>query len=254
MRRISSTWHRVAGCAAILLVAGCAARPVPGGVAGGGSLKPIGTKLGPALIEVRGYTLTPEQSVPENAIGYAVPVFTSSEQAIRFCPAFLKRLSFAGALDTNTKLMVRTYGRSVQVAPFVWPVTNWSAADRADCAGLVRRYNLSGARLFYTIALNAIRQGGGSPNALSGGPFIVTARRVSGTVMVFDLSRAPDNDYDKWLVRSVEQISNPALSGKTMVTPGWRDRMRYYVFGSVASFRPIIDVLIPGFSKEHDKS
>jgi hypothetical protein len=225
-----------------------------GGIAGGGAIDPLKQALGPPLVEVRGYALTPENSVPANAIGYAVPVFTSTEQAARFCPAFLNRLSFEGALNSESRLTVRSYGRSVQIAPFVWPVTRWTASDKADCVGLVARYNLSGARTFYTVAANAIRRQGGRPSdTLSDGPFIVTARRVSGTVMVFDLSRAPDNDYEKWLVRSVEQLTDPTLTGRTIVTPSWRDRMRYYVFGSVAAFQPIIDVLIPGFSDEHKK-
>lgn len=255
MGRAARTLPGVTGIVALIALAGCAMTGHQAGSAGGGVLNPFSNKPGPMLVEVRGYVLAPSGSVPQNAIGYAVPVFTTRQQAMRFCPAFLKRLNFEGMLDARTKLMARTYGQTVQIAPFVWPVTNWGPDDKADCATLVQRYNISGARIFHTLALNAInRNGGGPAHALTDGPFIVTARRVSGTTMIFDLSRAPDNDYDKWLVRSAEQLTNPTLTGQTYVTPTWRDRMRYYVFGSVDTFQGVIDVLIPGFSAEHRRS
>jgi hypothetical protein len=239
---------------ALLVGAGCASKKSLSGVGGGGGARPASTKPGPLLVEVRGYVLAPSASVPPDAIGYAVPIFTSREQAKNFCGSFIGRLSFGGRLDSNVKLQVRTYGQTVQIAPFVWPVTSWTTGDKADCVSLVARYNLSGARIFYKLAVDAIRANGGRPSdALSQGPFIVTARRVSGTTMIYDLSRAPDNDYEKWLVRAAEQLTDPSWSRQTYVTPRWRDRMRYYVFGSISTFQGIVDVLIPGFSKEHER-
>lgn len=254
MEQIRPGLRAVSALAALLAVIGCASFGVRRGVSGGGGA-PLVAQPGPQLVEVRGYALPPEASVPPDAIGYAVPIFTSREQAARFCPIFLRRLNFDGILDARTKLMVRTYGQSVQIAPFVWPVTSWRATDRADCGTLIPRYNISGAKVFYALALNAIRKNGGrKSHALTEGPFIVTARRVSGTTMIYDLSRVPDNDYDRWLVQAAEQLTNPTLSGQTYVTPTWRDKVRFYVFGSISSFQGIIDVLIPGFTKEHGKS
>jgi len=219
------------------------------GSAGGGLLNPGGS-----LIEVRGYSLGPDQSVPADAVGYAVPIFTSKDQAARFCPLFTSKLSFNGSLNGGTKMLVRSYGQTVRIAPFVWPVTGGASGQAGDCRTLVDRYNVSAARTFYSVAAAAIQaQGGGQVQALGTGPYIMLARRISGTVIVFDLSRAPAGDYSEWLDRAIGQLGNPAVGGTGYVTTTLRDNVRFYVFGAVPTFSGILNILIPGYKAEHDK-
>lgn len=223
---------------------------------GGGLLAGSSDHLGAKLIEVRGYALAPDQSVPPAALGYAVPIFTSRDQAARFCPLFVKRLTFGGLLTRGTPLRVRSYGQDVRIVPFVWPVTDWKPSEAPECKRLVERYNISAARNFFQLAVQSIRANGGSASdIIADGPFIATARRVSGTVMLYDLSRAPDTDYQRWFTMAVEQLSNPAINGSSRyVTPPWRDKVRYYVFGSIPAWEGVLKILIPGFANEHAKS
>ncbi len=242
--------------AAAVAAAPCCTAPRYATVGGssGGAVVGGGGTAARGLIEVRGFALTPSDRVPAGAIGYAVPIFTDRTQASRFCPLFRSRLSFAGALHAETPLKVQSYGRIVQIAPFVWPVTTWRAGDRPDCTLLVERYDVSGARSFLTLAQQAIRDlGGGPADSLEGGPFIVTARRVSGAVMVYDLSRAPDNDYGKWLSRAVTDLSDPFLTEAVVVKPTRRDQVRAFVFGTIPSWRGILGLLVPGFKDEQDR-
>jgi hypothetical protein len=238
----------------VILLAACSVAPKGerppygggGGLAGNGH--PADER--PGFIEVRGYALAPQDQVPTNAIGYAVPIFTDMSQIQHFCPLFRSQLTFEGALDAGTPLKVRSYGNTVQIAPFIWPVTSWTSDDKPDCKLLVERYNISGARQFFAIAQQAIRASGGQPaDALEHGPFIVVARRVSGSVMVFDLSRAPDGDYKLWLSRAVEQLSNPIVDTTRVVRPPWRDQVRAYVFGVMPVFTGVLEKLIPNFTK-----
>lgn len=215
------------------------------------SLAPTGEKL----IEVRGYVLVRNDRVPANAIGYAVPILTSRQEIDRFCPLFLDRMSFSGALNQGTPMRVDSYGKEVQIAPFVWPVTTWSENDKADCKTLGDRYDISGARTFLKQAQETIAAHGGRDiDALQSGPFILTARRVSGCMVLYDLSQAPDGDYPIWLTRAVEQMSNPAATETLYVTPNWHDKARYYIFGTIPSFIGILNVLMPGFTDAHAKS
>ena len=225
---------------------------VVGGVVAGGVLGASSVDRG--LIEVRGYALSPTHRVPTDAIGYAVPVFTDLRQAARFCPAFRSQLTFAGSLERRTPLVVQSYGQRVQIAPFVWPVTSWTNGDKPTCEVLVARYNLAGARMFFDLAQRAIVEAGGRPvDALEPGPFLVTARRTSGAVIVYDLSRAPDNDYGRWLARSVRQLSNPTIANTIVVRPSRRDQVRAFVFGALPAFEGVLNLLIPGYKEERRK-
>ena len=216
---------------------------------GGGLLSPGGSP-----IEVRGYALAPEQKVPADAVGYAVPIFTTKEQAQRFCPLLTSRLTFNGSMDASVKMLVRSYGQTVEVAPFVWPVSAWSAGQSGDCSTLVERYNVSAARTFYARATAEIQaRGGGPAQAMGAGPYIMLVRRISGTVMLFDLSRAPADDYPRWLDKAIAQLGNPAVGGTGYVATSMRDNVRFYVFGAVPTFTGILNVLIPGYKSEHDK-
>lgn len=236
----------------VFFLTGCATDGVA--TAGGGETG-AGGGVRPKLIEVRGYALAERDKAPESAIGYAVPIFTNREQALRFCPLFRSKLTFSGALDARTPLTVESYGRKVEIAPFIWPVTSWARTDAPTCARLVERYNISGAKTFFQLAQQAIIANGGRPaDTLEEGPFIVTARRVSGAVMVYDLTRAPDGDYGLWLSRTITDLSNPGLTTTVVVRPPLRDQVRAFAFGAVPSWEGILEVLIPGFRDAHAKA
>ncbi|WP_087124885.1 MULTISPECIES: hypothetical protein [Burkholderiaceae] len=207
------------------------------------------------MIEVRGYVLARNDQVPDGAIGYAVPIFTSRQEIDRFCPLFLDRMSISGALNKGAPMRINSYGQEKQIVPFVWPVTSWSANDTADCKTLGDRYDISGARTFFKQAQQTIgAHGGRDIDALRNGPFILTAKRVSGSMVLYDLSQAPDDDYPTWLTRAIEQMSNPLATQTVYVTPNWHDKARYYVFGTIPAFNGILDVLMPGFKGAHAKS
>lgn len=248
------TLHHASVAMLAVFVLGCTTAKMTAASGGGLLGANDGAASGRSVIEVRGYTLSPQDRVPTKAIGYAVPVFTDRAQAVRFCSAFRSQLTFAGSLDGRTPMVVQSYGQTVQIAPFVWPVTSWQARDKPDCKLLVERYNLSGARMFFDLAQRAIVEAGGRPvDALEPGPFIVTARRVSGAVVVYDLSRAPDNDYGKWLAKSVQQLSNPTMGNTMVVQPTRRDQVRAFIFGALPTFQGVLNVLLPGFKDAHDK-
>ncbi len=264
MTLLQHAWLRCMLVSAVLvLTTSCeVATPVNSSAGGGllGAPPPVGWNNSPAptgekLIEVRGYVLARNDQVPANAIGYAVPILTSRQEIDRFCPLFLDHISFSGALNQGTPMRVNSYGQDVQIAPFVWPVTSWSSDDKADCKTLGDRYDISGARTFLKQAQQTIAaQGGRDIDALKSGPFILTARRVSGSMVLYDLSQAPDDDYPTWLTRAVQQMSNPAATQTLYVTPNWHDKARYYVFGAIPSFNGILNVLMPGFKDAHAKS
>lgn len=266
MTYIKTPWLRCAIMSAVLaLTTGCgagAASAVKPSAGGGllGAPPPVGWNNSPAptsekLIEVRGYVLARNDQVPANAIGYAVPIFTNRQEIDRFCPLFLDYMSFSGALNQGTPMRINSYGQEVLIAPFVWPVTTWSKDDKADCKTLGDRYDISGARTFLKQAQQTIAaQGGRDIDTLKSGPFILTARRVSGSMVLYDLSQAPDDDYPTWLTRAVEQMSNPAATQTMYVTPNWHDKARYYVFGAIPSFNGILNVLMPGFKDAHAKN
>ena len=224
---------------------------------GGGIIKPqTGSKQNaPAhLISVEGYVLAPQDKVPDTAIGYAVPVFTNMNDAARFCPLFLNQLTFAGQIKANTNLKVDSYGHTTDIAPFVWPVTSWSKQDKASCDLLSQRYSIAGARMFFNLAQQAIAANGGKPaDALQTGPFIVTARRVSKTVMVFDLTRAPHGDYNRWLAQAVQELSNPLIGNSTIVTPTFHDQVRAFVFSNIPVFDGVLQILVPGYREAQSK-
>lgn len=201
-----------------------------------------------ARLEVRGYVLARDGAIPRDARAYAVVAFRQASEAQRFCPAFRARLDFEGALVSGTDLTVTSRGLPVEIAPMIWPVTSWGAADRPDCATLVARYDYAGARAFLQEARRSLAPLGLATtfNATSG-PFIISARR-SGSLTVYDLSRAPDADYDRWLVQTVDGIES-GVSGPAVVAPGWRDQMRFYAFSAVPSIEAALDVFVPGYAK-----
>jgi hypothetical protein len=201
------------------------------------------------MIEVRGYVLAPSDQVPAAAIGYAVPIFARRADVERFCPALTARIGFAGALTGATPLRVTTYGQIEDIAPFVWPVTSWSAPAPYDCAHLVAQYNISGAQVFLRKARQAIASNGGSIDvAAEPGPFIMTARRNCNGVMLYDLSQAPPEDYDAWVGKAITELSGPRDCHAMIVEPTFRDKVRAFVFASVPSFNGILKVLIPGYN------
>lgn len=235
--------------ALLLPLAGC--QPMKS-AAGGGIL---GRDSGRTYIEVRGYVLAPDQSVPVDAVGYAVPIFTSSEQASRFCPQFISRLSGGGVLDARTKMKVSAYGRAVQIAPFIWPVSSWTAGSVADCGTLVGRYNLSGAKTFYGIAADQIRaKGGTAPGRLGEGPYIMAVRRATGNVLLLDLSTVPLGDYQHWFDQAVGFLTDPRIGDDGYRSATLRDQVRFYVFGSIPDFMPVLTMLIPSFKAGNAKS
>lgn len=198
---------------------------------------------------MRGYVLGPSDSVPAGAIGYAAPIFASTEAAARFCPVFRSGLTFAGALTAATPMRVLSMGETVDIAPFVWPVTGWAAGDAPDCALMAARYNVSGAQTLLRRARQTIRAHGGPANAgLSSGPFIMTVHRKGGAVVLFDLSQAPPQDYRKWLDRAVSDLTDPGAHTTQVIRPVPRDRVRAFVFNSVDSWIGVLAVLIPGYA------
>ena len=264
MTHLVNPWPRAVIVGIVLAsTASCASLPGTGNPSSGGGLlgppPPIGWNNSPAptgqkLIEVRGYVLARKDQVPTSAIGYAVPIFTNRAEIERFCPLFLSQMSFGGVLDQGTSMRINSYGQEVQIAPFVWPATHWTKEDKADCKTLADRYDTSGARIFLKRAQQTIAaHGGRDVDTLQSGPFILTARRVSGSMVLYDLSRAPDGDYPTWLTRAIEQMSNPAATQTLYVTPNWHDQARYFVFGAIPSFNGILDALMPGFKGAHAK-
>jgi hypothetical protein len=105
--------------------------------------------------------------------------------------------------------------------------------------------------MFFQLAQDAIIAHGGRPaDSLESGPFIVTARRLSGAVTVYDLTRAPQGDYGKWIATSVGELSDPLDNGLTIIViPPVRDQVRAFVFGSEPDWERIVNMLIPGFSQ-----
>lgn len=254
--------RRASMSAMLALITACEFAPAVNPSAGGGLLgepPPIGWNNSPAprgenRIEVRGYVLMRNDQVPLSAIGYAVPIFTSRQEIDRFCPQFLDRMSISGVLNQGTPMRINSYGREVQIAPFIWPVTTWSERDTADCRTLGDRYDIAGARTFLRQAQETIAsRGGRDSDALKGGPYILTARRVSGSLVLYDLSRAPDGDYPTWLTRAIEQLSNPDATETLYVRPNWHDQVRYYVFGAIPSLTGIVNMLMPGFREAQSK-
>jgi len=206
---------------------------------------------------VRGYVLARDGDIPRDAVAYEIAVFRKKEEAARFCPAFLKRLTFEGGLTAQTELSVTSRGKPVEIAPFIWPVTAWTAADKAakpTCEVLVARYDYAGARTFLAEAKSQLgaRADLGGALASSDGPFIVVARKAGATT-VFDLSRAPDVDWDGWLVRTIDAVEAgapvAAAGGKGVVAPGLRDQLRYYVFAAVPAIDAALGVFVPGYAK-----
>lgn len=205
------------------------------------------------VIEVRGYVLARDGAIPKDAIGYAIPVFGTREEAARFCPAFRNRLTFEGAIRATTDLDITERGQRIRVAPFVWPVTSWNGSMQPTCANLVERYDYAGGRTFLAAARQQIsaRLGASAPALSAGGPFIVTAARKGGAVLVYDLSAAPDTDYDKWLLRTIEAMErgrdNRALAG--VVTPGLRDQVRYVMFSLVPAIDQALGTFLPWYAQ-----
>ena len=201
-----------------------------------------------ASLEVRGYVLSRENDFPPNAIAYAVPIFLTTDQAQRFCPAFIKRMTFEGALSSQTQLRVQYAGRAVEIVPFAWPVTMWNG-EPAACTTLVARYDIGRARAFLNAArsqLQARPQAASLTNAA--GPFIVIARRRGDSIVVYDLSQAPDADYDRWLLETMTSLeSNGGATG--IVSPDWRDKLRFAVFSAVPAVRNALTDLVPGFGR-----
>jgi hypothetical protein len=219
--------------------------------AGGGVLQP---GPGKAPIEVRGYVLTQDQTPPTDALGYAVPIFTSLDQAAQFCPMFTARLSMDGALTSRSKMVVTAYGQTVRIAPFIWPATDWPTGSVSDCKSLVQHYNLSGAKIFSTLATDVIRKNGGTvPDGLGDGPFIMATRRASGTVLLLDLSKVPPGDYQQWFDRAVSYLSDPRVDDTGYHAATLHDQVRFYVFGSIPDFMPVLNMLVPSFKTEHAK-
>jgi hypothetical protein len=205
------------------------------------------------VIEVRGYVLARDGDIPKDAIGYAIPVFGTRAEAARFCPAFRNRLTFEGAIRATTDLDITERGQRIRVAPFVWPVTSWSPLWQPTCANLVERYDYAGGRTFLAQARQQIsaRLGASAPALSAGGPFIVTAARKGGAVLVYDLSAAPDTDYDKWLLRTIEAMErgrdNRAPAG--VVTPGLRDQVRYVMFSLVPAIDQALGTFLPWYAQ-----
>jgi hypothetical protein len=193
--------------------------------------------------------LTPADQVPPDAIGYAVPIFTTRTEAARFCPLALERVGFVGALTSSTPMFLDTYGETEDVAPFVWPVTAWTRGEPFDCAHLVARYNIAGAQVFLRKARRAIAAHGGVAKlANEDGPFIMTARRACGGVMLYDLSRAPNLDWERWLRQAIVDLSRPSDCRVTVVRPVMRDQVRAFVFASAPSWQGILKILVPGYN------
>lgn len=202
------------------------------------------------IIQARGFVLARDGAVPADAIGYAIVVFAQRAEAERFCPAFRERLTFEGSLRVDTDLSIQVYRKPVEVAPVIWPVTQWRAqTDQPDCAKLVERYDYAGARTWLATARAQIEQTGGAVK-LGAGPYIVTARR-QGTVIVYDLSRAPDSDYGSWLGRTIEGIEtlSPRYANAGVVTPGTRDQVRYWAFGVAREADDALGVFVPAYGK-----
>jgi hypothetical protein len=215
--------------------------PAPGGR--GAAVSPT-----TSTVEVRGYVLSRETTIPGQALAFTIPVFLSQAEAQRFCPSFLARLSFEGRITANTQLRFRYAGRNVEVVPFVWPVTSWENNSAATCSNLVRGYDYARARSFLNAAQSQIlaRQVN-MPLRLTNGPYIVVARRQGGSVVLYDLSEAPDVDYDRWLMATIVGLENenaPRLESG-VVAPGWRDRLRYHVFGAAPAMRNALSAFVP---------
>jgi hypothetical protein len=255
---IAQTWRSFAlatAIAAVMLV-GCSPSNTSSTTNGGGLIDGHNGAQNQKLILVEGYVLAPQDKVPDNAIGYAVPIFTNRDDAARFCPIFLSQLTFQGALTAHTKLIVDSYGQTVDIAPFVWPVTSWSNTDKPDCATLSARYNVSAAKQFFDLAQQAIvAHGGRTADTLEKGPFIMTARRLNRTVMIYDLTEAPDGDYSGWLQTAVGELSNPLdIDETTEVEPSTRDKVRAFIFANEPTFDGILKILVPGYGQKQDSN
>lgn len=202
-------------------------------------------------IEVVGYVLSPTGDIPDSAVGYAVPIFADKATAGAFCPSFLNQLNIDGALSASTPMIVKSHGESDEIAPFIWPVTSWPDKTPLDCAHLVQNYDLGQAREFLTEARTQIARQGGQPTALAdNGPFILTVRRISRSIAVYDLSKAPDIDYAKWLAKAIERMSNPNRDVAVgIIRPNWHDQMRGYVFGAVPTMDALLGKFMPGYAK-----
>ena len=214
-------------------------------------MAPPGVPQPAAQISVRAFVLARDGAIPKDAIGYAVAVFTSPEQADRFCTVFRARLDFAGSLTGTTQLTVTEYGQRIRIAPFVWPTTAWPAGTPSSCANLVARYDFAGARLLLLAALAQMQAAGAPADALGAeGPFLVAAPRKGGAMTVFDLSRAPAVDYDKWLLRAVETLERGETGGLApIVQPGVRDQVRFVAFGLAPVIEEALGVFLPGYAQ-----
>lgn len=201
--------------------------------------------------EVIGYVLGPNGDIPDSAVGYAVPIFTDKATAGAFCPVFLNQLNIAGALTDATPMTVRGHGEANQIAPFIWPVTSWADKTPLDCVNLVQNYDLGQARVFLAKARAQIASQGGQASPLADdGPFILTVKRVSRSVAVYDLSKAPGMDYAKWLKKAIDRLSDPNRDVQAgVIRPNWHDQMRGYAFGAAPVFDAFLGKFLPGYSK-----
>jgi hypothetical protein len=203
------------------------------------------------MISVRGFVLARDGAIPKDAVGYAVAVFSTPQQAEQFCDVFRGRLDFAGSLKGTTNLTVTEYGARIRIAPFIWPTGSWPAGTVASCANLVARYDFAGARLMLRAALAQMAAAGAPADSIGvDGPYVLTAPRKGQAMTIFDLSRAPAIDYDKWLLRAVETVERGEAEGLApLVQPGVRDQVRYVAFSLAPAIEEALGVFLPGYAQ-----
>jgi hypothetical protein len=154
-------------------------------------------------VEVRGYVLSPDQSIAETAIGYAARIFSAPGRGRALLPGVLRpaeprRPPATGHADVW--VVARRLGRHRALH---------LAGDPMDCARLVDRYDLGSASTFLPVARTGIAgQSGAGVYSANQGPLIMMARRVSRLVVPYDLSAGPDTAYAAWLNKAIQRLSD----------------------------------------------
>jgi hypothetical protein len=193
--------------------------------------------------EVRGFLLGNDEGIPKAAPAFALPVLRDRVHAKALCDALNSRV------DLNTPITTTTPMRTAEgkrIVPLAWMLNvttaEIAASGGADggralesCDTLAAAYDMARAERVREMAKTVLARAGQNPASLDDtGPFMIAATRDWSNVVVYDMSQAPQVDYQKWvddLIKDLEALE--VRQGTNVVEAGVRDRVRFFVFKTV---------------------
>lgn len=205
---------------------------------------------------MEGFILGADQTLPVDAVAYAIPVFSTREQAEQLCAGF-RPFGFDEWFTGTTPLSREVWGAPVAIVPFLWPVrdrTPNTLAGGMDCPEMARRYNMAAAAVARRRAANALIRYGVIKTAdeIATAPLVVVFDRTADRVIVYDFSKIPQIDFPAEVAqmkRDVEGMRAAAAGFPAYFKADWRQELRFYAFQGEPALKELVYALAPGLKQ-----